>query len=166
VAVDPKKDDPKVGPAPKKEPGELVMYCPGPQDPTKTKWRGVEFLANVPVRVFDAGHLEAARGNKNFSVGNKGPDDDAVGPPTTAMEYRGHVVDWLKNVETVDQFVVKWSADRELRKSCEVGHDDLSYLGTIVEPKLRAMRLAESMSENDVAGAFVKRGVLEIPWRS
>jgi hypothetical protein len=82
------------------------------------------------------------------------------------MEYRGHVVDWLKNVETIDQFVIKWAADRDLRETCEVGQDDVSYLGTLVEPKLRAMRLAEGKSENDVAGVFVKRGVLELPWRS
>jgi hypothetical protein len=165
VADDQKKPDPKKE-EPKKEPGELVMYCPSPGDPIKTKWRGVEFNANVPVRIFDAEHIEAARGNRQFSVGNKGPDDDNPGPPTTAMEYRGHVVDWLKTISTVDQFVAEWARDRTLRMACEVGVDDVNYLGTLIEPKLHAMRLAEGLSTNDVAAIFVKRGELEIPWRS
>ena len=149
-----------------KDPGELVMYCPGAGDPTVTKWRGVEFKANVPVRIFDADHIEAARLNKTFSVGNSGPDDTAVGPPETAMQYRGHVVDWLKTVDSVDALAAKWAADRDLRGRCEVGLDDINYLGTIVEPKLHALRMAEGKSENDVATVWVKRGVLDIPWRS
>lgn len=165
MADDPKKSEPKKE-EPKKEPGELVTYRPGEGDPTKTKWRGVEFKANVPVRVFDAEHIESARGNKHFSVGDRDSDDEPLGPPTSAMEYRGHVVDWLKNVETVDALAAKWAADRQLRVTCEVGQDDVSYLGTLVEPKLHALRKAEGLSENDVAGIWVKRGILDIPWRS
>lgn len=168
IGGDPEKIKGKPGPKPKaqKPPGELVMYSPSEGDPNKTKWRGVEFKANVPVMIYDPEHLEAARLNGHFSVGDKSPDDDADGPPEDAMAYRGHVIDWLKKVETVDDLVKFWAADRELRTKCEVGLDDIQYLGTIVEPKLRAMRLAEGKNDNDVAGAFIRRGVLEIPWRS
>lgn len=164
--ADSKPNLPAKDAAPAKEPGEMVVYQPGEGDPIKTRWRGVEFKANVPVRIFDLEHIDAARINKHFSVGGKNESGEASGPPTTAMEYRGHVIDWLRDVDTVDKLVIKWAADRQLRQECEVGQDDISYLGTIVEPKLHTLRTAEGLSENAVAGLFVNRGVLEIPWRS
>lgn len=149
--------------------GEDVTYLPGEGDPSSCKWRGIEFKANVPVRVLETerpGLIDAARGNRFFRVGSERSGSAPMGPPTTAMEYRGHVVDWLKDCTTVDQIVSHWAADRDLRTKCEVGQDDISYLGTLVEPKLRQLRMAEGLSEMDVAGIWVKHGVLDLPWRS
>lgn len=158
---------PKQGSPAPKEDGDLVTYCPGDGDPHTTKWRGVEFKANTPIRLVGRGDLvEAARGNRFFRVGSEKRVDEPVGPPTDSMQYRAHVVDWLNEISTVDQLVSKWAADRDLRMKCEVGHDDISFLGTLVEPKLRAMRLQEGMSETDVAGVWIKHGVMELPWRS
>jgi hypothetical protein len=111
-------------------------------------------------------HIEAARGNKFFRVGAGGPNNAPVGPPKTAMEYRGHVVDWIKDCETVDQVAAHWAADRQLRFVCEVGQDDISFLGTLVEPKLRALRMAEGLTDSQVAAVWIKHGVLDLPWRS
>jgi hypothetical protein len=154
-------------PAPAKEKGEMVTYTPGPGDPPTAKWRGVEFKANVPIRVTNAAHVDAARGNRFFHVGEGAPE--GAGPrelPKNAMEYRAHVVDWMERVHSIDDIAVAWSADRSLRERCEVGQDDISFLGTLVEPKLKQMRVEAGMSENDVAGVFVKHGVLDLPWRS
>jgi hypothetical protein len=148
-------------------PGEDVVYHPGDGDPSSCKWRGVEFKANVPVRVMNADHVEAARGNKHFSVGSEDSGKGAPsGPPKTAMEYRAHVVDWMARVRSVDDIAKAWSADRPLREKCEVGQDDIAFLGTLFEPKLHQLRLAGGLSEVDVAGIWFRRGVMDLPWRS
>ena len=153
--------------APVKEPGEDIFYLPGEGDPHTVKWRGVEFKSNVATRVTDKELIEAARANRFYRVGNDAPNMGAfVGPPKTAMEYRSYVVDWIKGCETVDQVAAHWAADRDLRGKCEVGNDDISFLGTLVEPKLRALRQREGLSDMGVAGIWVKHGVLEFPWRS
>jgi len=155
-------------PAPKDD-GEDLVYLPGEGDPHSIKWRGLEFKANVPVRVSEKdrpGMIEAARGNRFFRVGSERNVDEPRGSPANAMEYRAHVVDWVKDCETVDQVVVHWAADRDLRTKCEVGQDDISFLGTLVEPKLRALRLKDGLSEMEVAAIWVKHGCLELPWRS
>ncbi len=146
--------------------GEDVTYLPGEGDPHSVRWRGVEFKANVPVRITNASHLEAARGNRFYRVGAEASGEVNFGPPKTAMEYRGHVLDWLRSVETIDQLATHWAGDRNLRMACEVGQDDVSYLGTIVEPKLKALRLKEGLSDMDVAAVWVKHGVLDLPWRA
>jgi hypothetical protein len=153
--------------APKKEEGEIVTYRPGEGDPSSCKWRGIEFKANVPVRIKNVDHVDAARGNKFFHVGSDKPEDAGPrGAPKTAMEYRGHVVDWMERVRSIDDLAACWSADRGLREKCEVGQDDVSFLGTLVEPKLRQLRLEAGLTEMDVAGIWVKHGVLDLPWRS
>jgi len=154
---------------PPKDDGEDVTYVPGEGDPSTCKWRGLEFKANVPVRIAEKdrpGMIEAARANRYFRVGSEMATGAPVGLPKTAMEYRAYVVDWIKGCDTVDQVAAHWAADRQLRVTCEVGQDDVSYLGTLVEPKLRALRQKEGLTEMQVAGVFVNHGVLEIPWRS
>jgi hypothetical protein len=151
---------------PKAPPGEDITYLPGEGDPHTVKWRGVEFKANTPIRVTNKEHIAAARGNRSFRVGNDVLAHAQQSTPTTAMEYRAWVVGWLQAASTVDSVARRWSADTPLRAACEVGHDDIAYLGTLVEPKLRQMRLTEGLSELDVAGVFVRHGVLDLPWRS
>ena len=151
---------------PPKEPGELVTYIPRAGDPETTKWRGVEFPANVPVRVTDESHIAAARSNSYFRVGNEINKDTPNGPPTDGMGYRGHVVGWIGAVTTIDQLVSRWAADRDLRAKCDVGLDDIQYLGTLIEPKIRVMRQAEGLSQAQIAEIWMKHGVLDLPWRA
>lgn len=148
------------------EMGEDVTYLSSEGGPNTTKWRGIEFKANIPVRLTDKSHIEAARMSKFYRVGSARAGDVLSGTPKTAMEYRGYVVDWIKDCETVDQVAAHWASDRDLRSKCEVGQDDVSYLGTLVEPKLHALRMKEGLSEMAVAGIWVKHGVLDLPWRS
>ena len=61
-----------------------------------------------------------------------------------------------EGVNTVDDLVTKWSEDRDMRRVCEVGRDDIDWLGRLFEPKLHHMRIEEQLSELDVAGIFVK----------
>lgn len=160
---------PATAPPPPPPDGVDVTYLPNEGDPHTTKWRGVEFKANLPVRLMDKDHIEAARTNRFFRVGLDEPPGSTrgySGPPKTAMEYRGRVVAWIKTVETVDQVAAHWAADRALRAACEVGQDDISYLGTLVEPKLKALRLKEGLNDVAMAGIWVKHGNTDIPWRS
>jgi len=145
---------------------ELVTYLPGEGDPVKTKWRGVEFTANVPTRVTNKDHLAAARANRFYRVGNDAPQENPNRAPTDAMEYRGHVLGWMEGVSTIEQLVKNWAQDRDVRLKCETGHDDISYLGTLIEPKLRQMRLSEGLSESQVAELWMRYGVFELPWRA
>ena len=158
---------PSEPPAPAEEfEGEELTYVPGSDDPPTCKWRGREFRANVPMRIKDKSLIEAARVNRFFRVGGVGPEPGDNDPPKTAMQYRTHVVAWMKGVNTVDDLVTKWSEDRDMRRVCEVGRDDIDWLGLLFEPKLRHMRIEEGLSELDVAGVWVKHGTLELPWRS
>lgn len=152
-------------PTPKEE-GELVTFLPPRGESDVVKWRGVEFKAGVPVRLTDKSHIEAARGHKFFRVGNEAKGDEPSRAPTDAMEYRGHVLEWMRDVSTVDQLARNWAADRDLRVKCEIGHDDIQYLGTLIEPKLRDMRQAEGLSQGQIAEIWMKHGVLELPWRA
>ena len=152
--------------APKPEPGEDVVYLPGDGDPAKLIWRGIEFLANVAQRVLDPDHIEAARGNRYFRVGNEGPKENPNEGPKDSMDYRGYVLEWMKSVSTIEDLVKHWAADRNLRVKCEVGEDDIRYLGTLIEPKLRQMRLQAGLSDTAVADIWVKHGVLDLPWRA
>ena len=152
---------PKVG----RPPGEMLTYLAGEGDPVTIKWRGVEFKANVPQRVADKAHIAAARTNKFFRVGNELKEAPSFAPKDS-MDYRAHVIDWMRDVTTVDHLVRNWSADRNLRVKCEVGDDDVRYLGTIIEPRLRTMRQAEGLSDGQVAQIWIDHGILDLPWRA
>ena len=146
--------------------GEHITYLPGEGDPHTIKWRGVEFRANTPVWSDNSDMIEAARTNRFFRVGDASHERRHDEAPQDAMEYRRHVLNWMKSVTTVDQLVTNWSADRSLRDKCEVADDDIRYLGTLIEPKLRDMRAAEGLSETAMASIWIKHGVLELPWRA
>jgi hypothetical protein len=149
--------------------GEDLTYLPGPQDPPSITWRGQVFRANVPKRIVDAEHLDAARGNKFFRVGKSDPNDPDHNPnddpPATAMEYKAHVVAWLKTCDTVESVVKHWADDRQLRQACDVGEDDIKWLGTLAGPKLMEFKRREGMNDQNVAAMWVKYGFTEIPWR-
>jgi hypothetical protein len=148
------------------EEGELVVYFPGDGDPATTKWRGVEFKSGIPVRVTNKDHIAAARANRFYRVGNDAPQENPNIIPAGAMEYRAYVMRWMEGVSTVEQLVRNWARDRDLRAKCEVGYDDIMYLGTLIEPKLRQMRLSEGLSDTQVCELWIKHGILDLPWRA
>ena len=152
-------------PKPGRPPGELVTYLAGDGDPATLKWRGVEFKANVPQRITDKAHIAAARTNRFFRVGNETKEAPNAAPEDS-MDYRAHVVEWMRGVTTVEGLVKNWAADRALRVKCEVGEDDVKFLGTLIEPKLRDMRNAEGLSHPQIAQLWMDHGVLELPWRA
>lgn len=84
----------------------------------------------------------------------------------TPMQYRRHVVGWLKEARTVDDVAARWAADAELRESCEASLEDVLWLGTLAEPILRDLRMKDGLSRADVAGAWARHGVDEAPWRT
>jgi hypothetical protein len=127
---------------------------------------GVEFKANVPTLVKDKDHIASARGSRFFHVGNDVAEESPNKAPQDAMDYRGHVLGWAKGVTTVEELVTRWARDRDLRMRCEVAHDDIQYLGTLIEPRLQKMRMAEGLSETQVAELWIKHGELVIPWKS
>lgn len=148
--------------------GEDLTYLPQAGDPASVKWRGVEFKANVPRRITDLDHIEAARTNRFFRVGKGDPKYEGRNPndpPATPMQYRAHVVAWIKTCETVEDVVKHWSDDRVLRQTCEVGSDDIQWLGSLVEPQLATFRRREGLSDAAVANVWIKYGVLDLPWR-
>lgn len=120
---------------------EEVTYLPGEDDPPKVAWAGHVFHANVPKIVTNATLIESARKNKFFHVGAFDPHKHAVkvaeAPPTpkTAEQYRAHAVNWLKQVDSVEELDTKWASEEKLRKDCEVGSDDLDFLETLFAPR-------------------------------
>lgn len=146
--------------------GEDVTYIPGREDPPIAKWRGYEFMANVPLKIMDRDLIESARGNRFFRVGDQAPSGALNEPPKTSMQYRAHVLAWINAISTIDEMAKRWSADARLRTECEVGDDDIAWLGTLVEPRLHKMRMEAGLKEVDVAKIFVKHGVTQLPWRS
>ena len=157
---------PKQTPSSDKDEGEHVTYWPGHGDPHTVKWRGIEFKAGQPKKLRHAEHIEAARGNRYFHVGDG--DAPEVNPnlgPTDANGYRAHVVRWLDDMVTVEELIAKWAGEREMRDRCGTGDDDIRFLGPLVEPKLREMRRKEGLNDRQVADVWMKYGIFDLPWR-
>ncbi len=156
---------------------EMVIYLPGPMDPSTTKWCGHTFQANVAKEII--GHaegtdreklnfhlIERARDNKHFVVGDGKPKRDAMAPPKTAEEYRAYVVGWLKDgtIQRTNDLIARFAKDRELRTACEVGSDDYAFISTLLMPKLHELAKADELSEGQVAAMWVNHGFNELPW--
>lgn len=124
---------------------EQVTYRPGPEDPAQVKWNRHVFHANIPKMVHDQALIEKARANKFFHVGPFNPATDAVPVvettlPKTAPQYRAWAVAWLKEMRSERELDERWAKEETLRIDCEVGADDLEYLGTLFEPKRYELR--------------------------
>ena len=142
------------GPAPKrgrppkaKEVSEQVTYRPGPEGPASIKWRGHTFHANVPKTITSAEHIEAARLNRFFKVGDFGaadavPSRDEVPLPKTSDQYRAHVVAWMPKMSSAAEMDAKWISEEPLRLACGVGSDDLEWLQSLMAPKHAELRKA------------------------
>lgn len=151
----PKYDPPKASaakaavPAVPKPAGELVTYVPQQEgDPHKTRWAGIVFHANVPVRVTNPRLVEKARENPWFHVG-EGPPVPRTAPkrerPKTPDQYRAHVVAWLKEMDSPEELQARWIAEEGLRQECGVGPGDLDYLETLIRPKLTELKRAATV---------------------
>lgn len=155
---------------PKKPPyeGEDVTYTPGKGDPETTTWRGMEFTAGKPVRVKDMTHIDAIRANKFFKIGDGKSESELDKDPEDATEYRAHVWRWINGpgMTRIDAICAKWSSESELRKKCEVSGDDVKMLGTLIEPKMKSLRMAEGLTDMQVAQLWVAHGTLDLPWRA
>ncbi len=79
------------GPPDAKQPGEFVTYMPGHGDPATVKWRRYIFEANKPKRIRDPAHIEAARGNRFFRVGNETTTANPNEPSKPAEKNRAHI---------------------------------------------------------------------------
>lgn len=164
-------DDPKPKGKDKPKPvyeGEDVTYTPGKGDPETVTWRGVEFTAGKPVRIKEMLHIDAARGNKHFRIGDGKSESELDKEPEDAVEYRAHVWRWINGpgMTRIDAICQKWSSESELRKKCEVGVDDVKMLGTLIEPKMKQLRMAEGLADMQVAQMWVAHGTLDLPWRA
>lgn len=148
---------------------QQLTYVPSEGDPHSVTWRKRTFAANVPVVVDDLDMIEAARGNSRFIVGDfkagmMPPKVNEI--PTSPTGYRLHVMQWMRDVVSVDQLVEQWGKDRALRGACDVGADDISYLGTLLDPKMRELQRRDGLSDQQLASVWIKHGFLEIPWRT
>lgn len=145
--------------------GEELVYLPGRDDPSTVKWRGILFEANVPKRVTDSGMIAAARENPFYRVGNAAPASRRNESPKTGAAYRVHAVNWIRSSAAVEDLVRHWRDEANLRNSCEVGADDIAYLGSLIDPKLQDLAKAEELDPQQVARIWIRHGILELPWR-
>lgn len=142
-----------------------VTYLPGDGDPAVTKYRGITFKAHQPTEVTKE-IVDAVRGNRFFQIGDEPVQQAATDLPKTHEQYRAWVINWMKDVSTVRDLIRHWTEDQSLRHTCEVGSDDMNYLGTIIAPKVEGMRRSEGLSEQQLANLWIQAGVFELPWRS
>jgi hypothetical protein len=120
---------------------EQVTYLPGVEDPAQTKFAGHVFHANLPKTVqMPQSWFERLRHNKFFKVGHFDPQTDRVPAtpsiePRTADEYKVHAVAWFKKVDSLHEFDELWTEEEALRERCEIGAEDLDYLGSLSRPR-------------------------------
>lgn len=123
---------------------EPVTYMPRDGDPSKIKWGGKVFHANVAQQIDNPILLTKARSNKWFHVGEGAPVvavEETI-EPKTPEQYRTHVVAWLKTVETVTELEKKWADEERLRMTCGVGGEDLDLLAAAIRPRRAQLALA------------------------
>lgn len=161
---------------------EMVTYTPGPLDPVTAKWCGHVFHANVAkeIKAHADGaerdklnhHLvERARENKFFLVGTAKDGTakakrDPQAMPTTAREYVGYMVEWLKDdsIQNAEQLISRFARDRDLRATCDVGTDDYNYLATLFMPKLHELQRMDELSDAQIGSLWVSHGINQLPW--
>lgn len=156
---------------------ETITYTPGPLDPVTVKWCGHTFQANVGKEITGRADgtereklnyhmIERARENKHFAVGNARPKRDPMELPKTPEGYRAYMVAWLKDpdIQTTEQLIARFAKDRDLQITCEVGHDDYAYLGTLFQPRLHELARGDELTEPQVAALWINHGIMQLPW--
>ena len=120
---------------------QQVTYLPDPEDQPQTKFAGHTFSANTPKVVeLPKSVVERLRGNRFFKVGAFDPKTDTVKAqpilvPKTAEEYQVHAVKWFKDVQSLHEFDERWTQEEALRQACEVGAEELDYLGHLARAR-------------------------------
>lgn len=131
-----------------------VIYHPLEDgDPFSTVWNRHRFEANIPVTLKDikGGYtaedmLALARKNKYFEIEGEGKKEATKhSEPTDADQYRAHAVRWMRAATSAQQLVSRWESEQELRDECGVGKDDEDYLGTLFNPKKKALEEAANI---------------------
>lgn len=156
---------------------ETITYVPGEGGPSRTVWGGHTFHANLPKEL--TGHpdgtqrerlnmhmIETARASKFWTVGNAKPKRDPQALPTTAMEYRAYMIEWLKDpeIQHAQQLIAHFARDHNLREACEVGTDDYNYLATLFMPKLYELQRSDELSDAQLGSIWINHGINELPW--
>jgi len=156
---------------------EMITYVPGLGDPSHVTWAGHTFHANIAkeVRGHAAGtereklnaHLIArARENKLFSVGNAKARRDPAKEPTTAEEYRGYFVEWMKtpSIQHAEDLVARLGRDRDLQHVCGVGTDDFDFMRDLFMPKLHDLAKQDELTQAQLADIWIRHGFNQLPW--
>jgi hypothetical protein len=81
--------------------------------------------------------VEMAKTNPSFRVDGEMQVRRLPGRPRiprTSEEYRGHAMAWIAAAETIED-LEKWEAEEQLRRRCDVGDEDISYLRPFYDAK-------------------------------
>lgn len=135
-----------------------VTYVPGHGDRPVTKWNGIEFRANVAVRIprnkcvmapvkqesqLPDGSIvtraierripmvELARGNPVFMVNGVKPKKREgldVRLPVDANSYRSYAIRWIAGCNLADEMIDRWNGEQKLRDRCGVDAQDLHHI--------------------------------------
>ena len=156
---------------------ETLTYYPGPQDPPSVKWGGHVFHAHVAKELTGNPNgtererqnhhmIERAKENPHFGIGNSRPRRAKAADPKTAREYLAYFTEWLRSetFETAEELIVRFTKDRGLQQSCEVGTDDFTFIGGLFNPRLHELAKADGLSEPQVAALWASHGVNQLPW--
>lgn len=158
---------------------ETITYIPGQGDPVTVKWAGQTFHANVPKELTgDASGSETAQLNHHIitTARNGHPHFVAGGgdakprasrkAPKTAEEYRAHVAKWLQDpdIDTPEKLIGKFAKEREMQAACEVGTTDYELIGQLLMPRLGDLAKHSDMTEQQVAQAWLRAGITQLPW--
>lgn len=157
---------------------ETITYEPGLQDPPSTRWGGHTFHANVPKKItgrpdgteqerINHHIIERVRdGNPSFTAGDaKAPKKKKVELPTDANGYKAYMIGWLQDqFDSAEALIERFVRDRDLQITCEVGAEDFAYLGSLFLPKLSKLAKADDMSEGQIASAWLRHGVNQLPF--
>lgn len=147
--------------------GTEVTYQPGFGDPMTVKWRGYNLTAGKPVVITNADDLEAAKKNKFFAVdGHDNTEENPNAGPMSSMDYRRRWVGEMDRFQTVEELIKAFAGERQMREAAGVGQDDIKWLGTMIEPRIKDMRGREGLNDRQVSDLWLKYGIPDQPWRA
>lgn len=143
-----------------------VIYRPGPQDPVETRFHGINFKANVPVKV-SAMHtgealltqrfeskdgtmqsraverriksIDLLRGNPFFEVDGVRAERATLSSklPDNPDAYRGYAISWITQSHSGNGIRQRWDAEEGLRVRCGCQSEDVAYIMPFLEMKIQ-----------------------------
>lgn len=147
-----------------------ITYVPGPQDPPFTRWNGVDFQANKPVRVskdktvlapirkenvLADGSIvsrgieqrismgELAKGSPVFRVNGVDPAPRKKiysRMPADAHAYKSYSIEWIAKCETEVELVSRWDGEEALREKLGVEIAELQNIMPFLEARRDALK--------------------------